>query len=450
MTGLRVLQSRRVVLPDGVRPAAIVIGDGTIRSIGEPNAHCVDAPVEDFGDLAISPGCVDAHVHVNEPGRTEWEGFETATHAAAAGGTTTIADMPLNSLPVTTTRAALDGKVAATRGKLRADVVLYGGLVPGNGSELPALLDGGVAGIKAFLVHSGIDEFPASGERELREAAKLLAATGVPLLAHAELDPEVSPQLSAGAWSAADWLRSRPEDMEVRAIRLLAAIAESTGAHIHIVHVASRDAADAVRHAKRSGIPLTAETCPHYLAFEADGIPPNDPLYKCAPPIRQRIHRDALWVALGDGTLDLVATDHSPAPPSMKSLDTGDFRTAWGGIASLQFLLAATWTGARERGIGLDRLAQWLSTTPARLIGLGARKGRIAPGCDADLVVWNPEESFVVEENAVHHRHKASPWIGRRLAGRVESTILRGETVWANGWLVGGASGLFIARGENA
>ncbi len=446
MTGTRILRSHRVVLPDGVRPATLVIEDGVFSSITDHEANIPGDSVEDFGNLVISPGGIDVHVHVNEPGRTNWEGFETATRAAAAGGTTTIADMPLNSLPVTTSRNALRAKIKAMTGKLQADVALYGGLIPGNVAELEGLVQGGVAGIKTFLIPSGIDEFPASGEADLLPAAKALAAEGRPLLAHAELEPAVPSVSPKGLWSHMDWLESRPAEMESRAIKMLVNIAAETGAHIHIVHVASAEAVDVIRNAKTRGVPVTAETCPHYLAFCADDVPPGNTLYKCAPPLREPHHREALWQALRDGALDMVATDHSPSPPEVKALETGDFRAAWGGISSIQFLLSATWTEARKRGFTFEELAAWLSVSPASLLGLKDRKGCIATGFDADMVVWNPDEEFVVEAGFLRTRHRISPWIGRNLFGRVEETILRGESVYRFGSEVATKHGEFLSR----
>ncbi len=342
-------------------------------------------------------------MHVNEPGRTEWEGFTTATRAAAAGGVTTLVDMPLNCIPVTTTGAALETKRAACANQLAVDVGFWGGVIPGNAGDLPGLARAGVLGCKAFLIHSGIDEFPNASEGDLRRAMPVLRGLGLPLLAHAELDVgAAAPDGHAHADAHGDprsydaYLASRPRAWEDAAIRLLIALCRETGCAVHIVHLSSASSLPALRAAKDEGLPITVETCPHYLCFEAEAIPDGATHFKCAPPIREHENREALWRALGDGTIDLVISDHSPCTPALKVPERGDFQQAWGGIASLQLGLAAVWTEARRRGHGLADIAAWMSERPARLAGLAARKGRIAPGLDADLVVWDPDEEHVV------------------------------------------------------
>jgi len=410
-----ILRSTRVVLPDGVRPAAIHIDNGTIVRV-EP----IDGAPE---SSVISPGLVDTHVHVNEPGRTDWEGFDTATQAAAAGGVTTIVDMPLNSIPATTEVGALEAKRAAARGRVHVDVAFWGGVVPGNASALDALVDAGVRGFKCFLVPSGVDEFAHVGEADLRDAMPILARRGVPLLVHAE-DPN-GLTAPTDATSAA-WIASRPPRAEVEAIRLVARLAGDFGARVHIVHVSSAEAADAVGAAKADGVRITAETCPHYLTFAADEIPSGATEYKCAPPIREARHREALWAALRAGTLDLVATDHSPSPPSMKI--PGDFARSWGGIASLELSLSAVWTVDRRQST-VDTLARWMSDAPAALAGL-SRKGRIAEGYDADFVIWDPDIEWTVDPARLRQRHKLTPYANRTLRGRVRATYVRGVEVW--------------------
>ena len=427
-----IIRSARVVLPDAVRPASIIIENGRIAAIGSPD---VRADFE-YGDLAISPGIVDTHVHVNEPGRTEWEGFDTATRAAAAGGVTTIVDMPLNSIPATTTVDALERKRAAARGQCHVDVGFWGGVVPGNHGELDALVDAGVRGFKCFLVPSGVEEFPAVEEADLRRALPVLAQRRVPLLVHAE-DPHriVGAELARPYTS---YLATRPPAAEVDAIRLMVRLASEYGVRTHIVHVAAAEAVDGIARARASGVPITAETCPHYLTFAAEEVPDGATLFKCAPPIRESRHRDALWDGLRRGALDLVATDHSPAPPALKC--AGDFLRAWGGIASLELSLAATWTRLRAVGasarLGLTDLARWMSAAPASLAGLADRKGAIAIGRDADLIVWDPDAAFIVDAAALQQRHKLTPYAGRRLTGVVRTTLLRGEPVWNDGRLV--------------
>jgi allantoinase len=473
-----IVRSRRIVLPDGVRPATIHIQNGIITRVG-PYEDWSDANDSyDAGDLVVSPGIVDTHVHVNEPGRTDWEGFDTATRAAAAGGVTTVVDMPLNSVPATTTAAALEAKRTAARGQCHVDVAFWGGVVPGNAAHLEELVEAGVRGFKCFLVPSGVDEFPAVDERDLREALPILSRRRVPLLVHAEapalirgghIGPPLRPDgnrvgadLRVGPGSYASYLATRPPEAEVDAIRMIARLAREFAARVHIVHVASADAADEVARAKADGVAITAETCPHYLTFAAEDIPDGATEFKCAPPVREARHRAALWSALRHGTLDLVATDHSPAPPALKC--PGDFMKAWGGIASLELSLAAVWTAREvssikaqlsespsgERSLSLETsdlrvdlcsAAGWMSEAPARLAGLGDRKGRIAPGYDADLVVWDPDAAWTVDPSRLQQRHKVTPYAGRRLVGHVQTTFLRGTPVWRDGQLIAVGSG---------
>ena len=410
-----------------------------------------DAETEiDVGDSVVMAGLVDTHVHVNDPGRTDWEGFESASRAAAAGGTTTIVDMPLNSSPVTTTVAALEAKIAAAEGTCRVDYGFWGGIIPGNLGELPALLDAGVLGFKAFLVPSGIDEFPPVDDAALGVAMAAIAGRGVPVLVHAEDPAEIArgeTELAAQPGSYAAWVGSRPVSAEARAVARVGNLASRTHARAHVVHVSSAEALDEVRRAKSAGVPLTAETCPHYLCFASADVVDGDTRFKCAPPIRDSRHRDALWQGLRDGTLDLVASDHSPCPPALKPM--GDFGRAWGGIAGLELRLSATWTEARRRSASLVDVVRWLAEAPARLAGLAARKGRIAPGLDADLVVWHPEADFHVEATALHQRHCANPWEGRTLAGVVETTVLRGRVVYERGSFPGSAEGRWLALGAD-
>jgi allantoinase len=437
------IRSSRVVLPGGERPACIHIDAGRIARIDDSSSADVD-----FGTAVISPGVVDTHVHVNEPGRTEWEGFETATLAAAAGGVTTIVDMPLNSIPATTTVDALEAKRAAAQRQCHVDVAFWGGVVPGNDGDLDALVDAGVRGFKCFLVPSGVDEFQAVDEDDLRRAMPVLARRHVPLLVHAEAPSRIGsgiPQSKFLIPGYATYLATRPPEAEVDAIRMMIRLAREFGVRTHIVHVAAAEAAAEIERAKSDGDSITAETCPHYLTFAAEDVADGATEFKCAPPIREAKHRSALLDALRRGVLDLVATDHSPAPASMKC--RGDFGRAWGGIASLQLSLSATWTVTADRhGAGDARasLARWMSGAPAALAGLGDRKGRIAPGCDADLVVWDPDAEFVVDAAALQHRHKLTPYAGRRLRGRVLTTFLRGDRVWDSDAPVGGAQGRLL------
>jgi allantoinase len=426
-----IIRSSRVVLPDGVRPATIHVHDGRITRVDEGGT----------GDLVISPGIVDTHVHVNEPGRTEWEGFDTATRAAAAGGVTTIVDMPLNSIPATTTVRALEAKRAAARGQCHVDVAFWGGVVPGNAGELDALIDAGVRGFKCFLVPSGVDEFANVDERDLRAAMPILAKRRAPLLVHAEA-PELIADRGMRTADYASYAATRPPEAEAQAIRMVARLATEFGTRVHIVHVASAQAADEVARAKSHGVPITAETCPHYLTFAAEDIPDGATEFKCAPPIRAAHHRLALWHALEAGTLDLIASDHSPAPLTLKC--PGDFMKAWGGIASLELGLAATNTGLKSDVSNLSLLARWMSEAPALLAALQTRKGRIAEGLDADLIVWDPAGPRTVDATLLQQRHKLTPYAGRPLRGVVHATFVRGELVWQDGRIARSGSGQLL------
>jgi allantoinase len=420
-------RSSRVVLPTGIQEATVLVDGEQIAEIVRGPRRVAGAI--DFGELVIAPGLVDCHVHVNEPGRTEWEGFETATQAAAAGGVTSLVDMPLNSLPVTTTRDALEQKKRASARKCRVDVGFWGGVVPGNTADLNELAEGGVLGCKAFLVHSGIDEFPNTTAADLREAMPVLRDAGLPLLAHAELD--------LGATLTSDdrrayrrYLESRPPNWEDEAIRLLVDLCRETGCAVHIVHLSSASSVPILRAAKAERLPITVETCPHYLCLAAETIPDGATFYKCAPPIRDAQNREGLWQALLEGVIDFVITDHSPCSPGLKLADSGDFEAAWGGIASLQLGLPAVWTEAQRRGATLEALFHWMSAAPAEFAGLAGKKGRITHGFDADLLVFAPDEELRVEPEDLFFRHKISPYLGQKLRGRVHTTLLRGSCVY--------------------
>jgi len=420
------------VFADGVRPASLHIRDGAIVGVFEFDRIPADCRLDDAGDLVVMPGIVDTHVHVNEPGRTDWEGFETATRAAAAGGVTTIVDMPLNSIPATTSVEALAAKRSAAHGKCFVDVGFWGGVVPGNSASLEPLWLAGVLGFKCFLVPSGVEEFESVTDGDLRAAAPILARLGAPLLVHAELPgPIDAAQARIGASDPrryATYLATRPKAAENAAITQLIALCREYGVRTHVVHLASSEAVAMIDEARAAGLPLTVETCPHYLTFAAEEIPDGATVFKCAPPLRDRDNREQLWAALAGGTMQMVASDHSPSPPAMKLLATGDFLRAWGGISSLQITLAATWTEASARGHSLNRLAQWMCRAPAQLAGLGG-KGVLEIGADADLVVWDPDAEVTVDAQTLHHRHPLTPYDGRRLRGRVERTYLRGDVV---------------------
>jgi allantoinase len=444
-----VLRSRNTVLPDGIGPASVFVRGGVVAAVDDVAAPAGGAREIDAGDSVLMPGLVDTHVHLNEPGRTEWEGFETGTAAAAAGGVTTLVEMPLNAIPATVSAAALAAKRAAAEGRCRVDVGFWGGVVPGNAAELPALWEAGAFGFKCFLAPSGVEEFPAVSEADLRRAMPVLAELGAPLLVHAELtsagDAETVPAGDPRRYET--YLRTRPPRMEVDAVALLVRLCREFGTRVHVVHVAAAEALPLLHAARAEGLPITAETCPHYLYFAAEDVPDGATEFKCAPPIRGDAARDALWRALGTGVLDVIASDHSPAPPALKCRDSGDFLAAWGGIASLQLGLPAIWSRAREHGYTAGHLAAWMCAAPARLAGLGHRKGAIAPGMDADFVVWNPHAHRLVEPMNLFHRHKLSPYVGAILPGVVEATFLRGECIYDGAGFPAAPTGRVLLRG---
>lgn len=436
-----VIRGRRVVTEHGVEPASVHITRSHISSISIYEDVPSGAEVVEAFDSIVMPGLVDTHVHVNEPGRTEWEGFETATMAAAAGGVMTIVDMPLNSIPATTTIDAFQTKLAATREKLHVDVGFWGGVVPGNTPELAKLWHAGVVGFKCFLIHSGVDEFPNVTENDLREAMPELARLGAVLIVHAELPGPVAAccqsMTDGPSRSYKTFLDSRPRAAENDAVALMIRLCRETGCRVHIVHHSSADALSMLRNAKRFRLPITAETCPHYLHFAAEDIPNGATEFKCCPPIREHENREQLWNALKDGTIDFVVSDHSPCPPEMKLRAQGDFMNAWGGISSLQLRLPIMWTDASARGCTVEQLTKWVCTEPARQVGLQHLKGTLKGGCDADIVIWNPDREFTVAPEMLHHRHKLSPYNGEVLRGVVEKTFVRGRIVYDGGRFFG-------------
>ncbi|QBI19746.1 allantoinase AllB [Egibacter rhizosphaerae] len=454
-----VLVSRRVVTPERVEPAAVIVTGGRIDRVtahpeqegtgqagmgqegtGQSDTARLPASAEvvDLGDLAVLPGLVDSHVHVNEPGRTHWEGFATATRAAAAGGISTLVDMPLNSLPPTTDPAALAEKRAAAGPQAHVDVAFWGGLVPGSEERLAELRDAGVRGVKAFLCDSGVPEYGcfAPGDAE-----RLLAATaevGLPLLVHAE-DPvtldRASREVVAGDPDPRrhrTWLDTRPAEAEIVAVRALVDAARRTGGHVHVLHVSAAEAAELIAAARGDGVPVTAETCPHYLTLAAEDVPHGATIHKCAPPIRDAANAERLWRHLAAGDLDAVVSDHSPSSPDEKAVEAGDFMAAWGGIASLQLGLPVVWTAARERGHDLADLARWMAAEPARLAGLD-RKGAISPGHDADLTIVDPDEPWTIDAARLEHRHPLTPYADRRVTGAVRRVYLRGRLIARDG-----------------
>ncbi|HET6877392.1 MAG TPA: allantoinase AllB [Jatrophihabitans sp.] len=418
------------ILADGSeRACAVAVADGRIAAIlprdVRANAHRF---VDLAADEVLLPGLVDTHVHVNEPGRTEWEGFASATAAAAAGGVTTLVDMPLNSVPPTIDVDALEVKRAAAAQQCRVDVGFWGGVVPNNMRSLRALHEAGVFGFKAFLADSGVAEFPPLSATQLAAALTVIASFDGLLIAHAEGPAELASAPPASGRSYAAFLASRPAAAERTAVEHLIDAARRTGARVHVVHLSSTEALQAVSVARAGGVRISAETCPHYLTITADDIPDGATQYKCCPPIRGREHQDALWLGLANGDIDIVVSDHSPCPPELKLPDEGDFAAAWGGIASLQLGLPVVWTAARARTQSLSDVVGWMSRHPADLVGL-ASKGRIEVGADADLVAFAPDAPFVVDTAELRHRHPVTPYAGRELTGVVRRTWLRGQEV---------------------
>ena len=424
--------------------AAVGVRAGRIVSV-EPYGAASTAREELrlAADEVLLPGVVDSHVHVNDPGRTAWEGFTSATRAAAAGGVTTIVDMPLNSIPPTVDAAALALKRETAAPQAFVDVGFWGGAVPGNVPDLRPLHEAGVYGFKCFLLHSGVDEFPPLDDDQLEAAMREIASFDGLLIVHAEDAGciEHAPEPHGAHYE--DFLASRPREAENQAVRKVVELARLTGCRVHVLHVSSAEALPLIAEARRDGVRITAETCPHYLSFTAEEIPDGATAFKCCPPIREADNREQLWQGLREGVIDIVVSDHSPSTVDLKALDTGDFGQAWGGISSLQLGLPAVWTGARERGITLVDVVRWMSAGPAALVGLG-RKGGITVGADADFCVFAPEEEFVVDVRTLHHRNALTPYDGRTLAGVVRSTWLRGERID----LSTGPRGRLLTRGD--
>ncbi len=425
----RSIFSTRCWFQNRLQPATVVISGGKIIDV----LLFKTDDAENVGNDILMPGIIDAHVHINEPGRTDWEGFESATRAAAAGGITTVIDMPLNASPVTTNIAAFDVKLSSTENKLFINVGFYGGLIPGNTEHIEALILAGVSGIKCFLSPSGIDEFPNVGEAEIREAMPIIAKYGVPLLAHCELLlEEADCELSAFPSSYKEYLASRPMKWENDAVQLMIDLCRKYHCPVHIVHVSSAEALTIIQAAKAEGLPVTAETCAHYIYFSAEQITDKNTLFKCAPPIREAANNLLLKEALKNGVLDFLTTDHSPAPPEIKKVESGDFETGWGGIAGLQFLLAASWSALKDI-LAVEEYIPLLTKNPAKFLRLDRRKGAISIGFDADLTIWDPSGMKLIKEDAILHRHKMSPYAGQTLYGTVSETIVDGVTVYKNG-----------------
>ena len=434
--------SQRVLTPKGERPAAILIQEEKIMDVVSISEIPSDCPVEDMKNDVVMPGLVDTHVHINEPGRTDWEGFETATKAAAAGGITTLVDMPLNCIPVTTTVDALNEKIAATKNQLWVDCGFYGGLIPDNLQDIESLADAGVLGFKAFLSHSGIDEFPNINEKHLREALPIFANKGIPILVHAELENGAIQSEDHSTYKS--FQDSRPKSWENNAVKLLIQLSKEFDARIHIVHLSSADILAEIAQTRNDGYPISVETCPHYLHFSSEHISDGDTRFKCAPPIWESDNKEKLWSGLENGLINFITSDHSPCTAELKNLEVGDFEKAWGGISSIQFTLPVIWTECKTRGYSMDQLINWMSKQPAKFIGKDQQKGQISPGFDADLVCWNPDEKYIIQKEAIHHKNKLTPYEGESLYGVVNATFLRGQKVYENGEFLGNPTGKTI------
>ena len=440
------IYSNQCWVDNKLQPATVSFENGIITAVDFEKQD--DA--EDLGDNILMPGIIDVHVHINEPGRTDWEGFDTATKAAAAGGITTIVDMPLNSHPVTTTLRALNDKLFASASQLHTNCGFYGGLIPGSSNHLENLIDAGVFGIKCFLTPSGLEEFPNVTEKDLDKAMPIIAKHNIPLLVHCELsDKEVESDPIAIGFeknpsSYKHFLASRPKQWENDAVDLVIKLCRKHNCRVHIVHVSSAEALNKIEKAKQEGLPITAETNPHYIYFNAENIPDAQCMYKCAPPIREKANNELLKQAIQNRVLDFISTDHSPASPSVKEIETGDLKKAWGGIAGLQFLLPASWTALKEN-ISLEEFIPLVTSEPAKFIN-EPNRGEIKTGNYADLVLWDPNEKMNVSEEDILFRHKISPYIGEELFGTIQQTIVNGDTVFQHGKIINQNKGKWLLR----
>ncbi len=446
------LYSSRILTESGFIDGTVLIKDGIISEVISGKLQDQNIPIEDLNDLVVMPGIIDSHVHINEPGRAGWEGFETITKAAIAGGITALVDMPLNATPVTTSKETLKVKIDATKGKLYCNVGFWGGIVPENIDLLDELVTSGVLGIKAFLTHSGIDDFPNVSITDLKKGLEILKKHQVPLLAHAELD-EIHDDLLAFENNPTNYnayLKSRPKEWEDNAIDMLIQLCEEYQTPIHIVHLSSANSLDKIREARAKGLPLTVETCPQYLYFNAEDIPNKNTLFKCAPPIREKENNEKLWEAIKDGTIDFIVTDHSPSTPELKEITSGNLKLAWGGISSIQFSLPVIWTKAKERGFSISDISSLMSTAISKFLRFDQSKGLIKEGYDADLVVWNPEQKFTVAKKDIHFRHKITPYEGEELTGVVKQTYVSGIKVFDQGEILASPVGEVMMNNKSS
>ena len=437
--------SKRIVTPQGTQPGALLVEGESIRAVCLPSEVPADAILHDCGNDALLPGLVDTHVHINQPGRTEWEGFHTATRAAAAGGYTTLIDMPLNCLPETTTVSALEQKRDSAKGECYVDWAAWGGAVADNQQHILPLAHAGVLGYKCFLIYPGCDGFTMIDQQQLEATLPSIAQSGLPLLVHAELAGPID--AAAQSLKDADWrqyptyLASRPDEAELQAIRLMIRLCRQYSFRLHIVHLSTALALAELQAARHEGLPITVETCPHYLHFAAEEIADGATLLKCAPPIRSKENQRGLWRGLHDRTIDMVVTDHSPCPPEMKRADSGRFDQAWGGIASLSLALSIIHTDSTRRGDTLDDIARWMSSAPAALAGIAHNAGALQPNRDASFIIFDTEAEFTVTPDKLHYRHTVSPYLGETLRGVVKATYLRGEPVYQQGVFAPSPSG---------
>ncbi len=427
------------------RPATILINDGKIEKISDYKQSFPGLAIHDHQELTIMSGLVDTHAHINEPGRTEWEGFATATRAAAAGGITTVIDMPLNSIPATTSLASLQTKINSAKNNCSIDYGFWGGVIPGNADELEAMIRAGIMGFKCFLCPSGVDEFPHCSRADLEIAMPILARHKIPLLVHAELEAPVSSRYTDPS-DYRTYLESRPDQWEVNAICMMIDLAKMTGCQVHIVHLSAAQALLNIHEAQQAGVPITVETCPHYLVFAAEEIHSGATHFKCAPPVRGRQNRDQLWQGIKDRTIEFIVSDHSPCLPALKLMESGDFQKAWGGIAGLQFSMSSVWTEMQARNFSLFDLTDMMSYRTAKFLGLEQQKGQIQEGCDADLVIWDPKTEFIVDSEHIFHRHKVTPYLGKKLFGKVEMTYLRGQKIFAQNKFLNSGVGHEVLR----
>ncbi|HAY35089.1 MAG TPA: allantoinase AllB [Ignavibacteria bacterium] len=440
------LRSRNVLTDNEIRSADVLIENGKISDILDYET-AGEYVTEDYGDLTVMPSLIDTHVHVNEPGRADWEGFETLTRSAAAGGITMIADMPLNSSPVTTNKDSFDLKIRTAEGKLYTDAGFYGGAVSENISDLKLLYSCGVLGFKSFMIDSGLDEFKFVNENDLEKILfELKKFSEAPLLVHAEMSAGLEEIKNDNEYSYSSFLKSRPGAMECRAIQLLIRLSEKYDTHIHIVHLSSADAVDMIKKAREDGLKITVETCPHYLYFHSETIPDKNTGFKCTPPIRDKDNKEKLWKAVKDGVIDLIVSDHSPCPDEMKFTAEGNFKNAWGGISGIQLGLSAVWTEAEKRGFSIHYISKLMSAGPAKLIGMEKVKGKIEKGFDADIIIFDPDKTFTVSGKNLFHKNKLTPYEGEKLKGKVISTYLRGNKIYGNGTIIGNPIGKIILK----